>query len=367
MNVCFLKSSIAKRGGLEKYTLRLAKGFSDRGCKVTILTTDYEVGQLGDLPFTVVSLGKKSSFSLLQLIRFDRACTRYLKDNPQDIVFGMERNYAPQTHYRAGNGCHAAYLERRRAQESWLKCLSFRCNPLHRLILDMEKKTYESPYLQRLFVNSHMVEQELLAYYPKIAPEKITVVHNGVEWHELEKSFNESFPRLDGSYKFLFVGNEYARKGLYRLLQALTALPKSSFELLVVGKERNMRPFQERARQLGLEAQVTFVGAVSSVIPYYQAADALVIPSLYDPFANVTVEALAMGLQVISSDANGGSEVLTSQELGTVFSTDDELVHALKHALEHPKTRQSATTIRNMVQSLDFSSQITKIVDLTLL
>ncbi len=371
MKVLFLKSAILKRGGLEKYTLRLAAGFKEQGHDVTILTTDYKEGAL---PYNVIDLGKKLSFSLLELLRFDLAARKVIKKLSPDIVFGMERHFCLQTHYRAGNGCHAAYLDRRKKGESWLKGVSFSLNPLHKLILSMEKKTFESPQLKRLYVNSHMVEREILAYYPKVDPKKIMVVHNGVEWHEFEKPFEEglkskgaimhSLGLNPGAYQFLFVGNEYGRKGLHQLLEALSHLKNKNFELTVIGKERNPEPYKLHAKALRLEKQVHFIGQVSEMKTYYTASDALVIPSLYDPFANVTVEALAMGLKVVSSNANGGSEVITS-ELGYVYRTPEELLEALEAVMKQPKTPASAKAIRQAVAHLDFSNQIQKIVSNT--
>jgi UDP-glucose:(heptosyl)LPS alpha-1,3-glucosyltransferase len=372
LHVVFLKSNILKRGGLEKYTLRLARGFAASGHQVTLLTTDYKEGAIADSTFTVVSLGNKSSFSLLQLLRFDFGCKKYVKQHKPDIVFGMERNFCPQTHYRAGNGCQAAYLDRRKKTDFWLKCLSFSINPLHRLILAMEKSTYESPNLQRLFVNSYMVQKEVLAYYPTINPSKISVVHNGVEWHELQKTFDESLqlrPQImknlgldPGVFQFLFVGNEYGRKGLYDLLQALYLIKDKKFHLTIVGKERNPEPFIVKVAELGLASHVHFAGAVVDMKPFYSACDCLVIPSLYDPFANVTVEALAMGLQVVSSTHNGGSEVIITPEQGCVFSEPQELARCLRKALLTPKTPASASIIRQSVAYLDFSNQIGKII-----
>ncbi|MCE5294123.1 MAG: glycosyltransferase family 4 protein, partial [Chlamydiales bacterium] len=371
MKIVFLKSNITKRGGLEKYTLRLANGFAHAGHDVTIVTSDYEEGALPTMPVKIVSVGNKTSLSLVQLIRFDTQCKRYIQAHAPDMVFGMERHLCPQTHYRAGNGCHAAYLDRRRLTDSWLKAMSFSFNPLHRLILDMEKRTFTSDCLQKLFVNSHMVEREIKTYYPQVDPQKIVVVHNGVEWYDLQKSFDEGLAIRDkvikslgldpNVFQFLFVGNEYGRKGLHLLLDALAQLPKKSFQLTVIGKEREPEPFKQQAEALGLETQVKFIGQTTEMKPYYTAADALVIPSLYDPFANVTVEALAMGLRVISSSANGGSEVITTPELGSVFTdlkNPQELADQLNVALNLPKTKESATAIRQAVASLDFSNQV---------
>ncbi len=357
MKLVFLKSHIQKKGGLEKYTKRLMEGFCAKGHDVTLLTTDWQ--EPAEMPpYKVVSFGNKSSFSLWQLIKFDKACKGYIEKEKPDIVFGMERNFCLQTHYRAGNGCHAAYLDRRKKQEGIAKSVSFALNPLHRLILAMEKKTFESPDLKRLFVNSHLVEREILTYYPGVDPEKIVVVHNGVEWHELAKPFEEGFnlPR-PWNYQFLFVGNEYERKGLNELLDALSHLKDEPWELTVIGKERKPKPFIDKAKWLGLDTKVHFLGQQPDVRPYYSKSDCLVIPSRYDPFANVTVEALAMGLHVISSNQNGGHEVLHES-----YATQDELLQSLKKALREPKTKTQALKIRESVQYLDFSNQITKII-----
>jgi len=100
---------------------------------------------------------------------------------------------------------------------------------------------------------------------------------------------------------------------------------------------------------------VEFFGPQKEILPFYKKADALVIPSFYDPFANVTVEALAMGLFVVSSKTNGGSEALTKTN-GVVVK--DSLIDALETALKKPKTKERASQIRESVKHLDFSNQM---------
>ena len=73
-----------------------------------------------------------------------------------------------------------------------------------------------------------------------------------------------------------------------------------------------MDSYRAKAVQLGSKPKSASWSAGGNP-PFYQMADALVIPSFYDPFANVTVEALAMGLFVLSSKHNGGPEILTKK------------------------------------------------------
>jgi len=115
---------------------------------------------------------------------------------------------------------------------------------------------------------------------------------------------------------------------------------------------------------LGLKDKVRFFGSQDEMRPFYQYADALVIPSFYDPFANVTIEALAMGLFVISSKHNGGHEILNKQN-GIVIENlldVDAFAASLHVALQHKKTEKSADLARQSVKHLDFSAQLAKLI-----
>lgn len=362
--IAFLKSRLSQIGGLEKYTHFLLKAFVKKGCAVTLLTTGVTPKIEG---VESISFGKRSKFSYYQLTHFDHLCQNWLRNHPQDIVFGLERN-SFQTHYRAGNGVHAVYLKQRKLINSALKCLSFSLNPLHHKLLSIEKTAFEHPDLEVLFTNSFMVRNEILRTYATPA-EKIEVVHNGVEWEQLSSDFENSFlEKRKKPFQFLFIGNGFRRKGLLFLLQGLEQIKQEDLKCTVVGKDKEMHFFKKIVQKLGLKEKVIFTGPKASVIPYYQAADALVIPSIYDPFANVTIEAMAMGLFVVSSQYNGAKEILT-KDTGEVIEklTDPQsIAQSLKKALEKPKTKDLAFSIRNSIKELDFSNQLDKIVCKTL-
>lgn len=363
--VVLLKSQIASHGGLEKYTLHLAKAFVARGCEVTMLTAG-EVPSLFRDTCEVIPLISKSRLSVLHLYRFDQACQQWLKNHPSEIIFGLDRN-SFQTHYRAGNGVHRTYLAQRILIEPAFKRFTLSLNPLHRMILRLEREAFEHPGLQRLFTNSHMVRNEIIQQY-QTPPERIHVVHNGVQWAQWQTHFDHTPEKNPRAFQFLFVGHDYRRKGLEFLLHGLSRLKNRDWELTVIGKDKKIHEFQNIAHRLNLTKQVHFLGPQPDIVPYYQASDALVIPSIYDPFANVTVEALAMGLFVVSSAFNGGKEVLT-KESGTIIQNltePDSVAEALNMALKHAKTHERSLTIRQTIQHLDFPHQLNTIINQTL-
>lgn len=374
--VTLIKAELFRQGGLEKYTWQIARDFCALGIPVTLLTSGTVQPVFSDPLLKIVSLPVSHSFSFMKIISFDKACDAYLKHHPTPIVFSLDRNRF-QTHIRAGNGVHAAYLQQRAQEEGLLKKTSFVLNPLHQTILSLERKAFEHPELKLLFTNSEMVKREVLRFY-EVDSKKVAVVHNGVEWMALQGKF-ENWERgkekamralnLDPTaFQFLFIGHNYRRKGLEKLLRALAQMKGEHFQLSVVGKDKERSHFQELSENLGVEKKVIFFGPQKDAVPFYQIADCAIIPSLYDPFANVTVEALAMGVPVISSPFNGGSEVLTSCN-GWVLDclhNSRSFSEVLRKAFEGKKTVQSAEAIRASVKHLDFSHQLRRITEATL-
>lgn len=371
-HVVLLKSGVQNSGGLEKYASRIASAFAALGAKVSILTTANQFVQnpSSTVSFYPVKTSKWPSF--LRMEQFDRFAQKWIEENRADLVFGMDRNRF-QTHIRAGNGVHICYLKSRILTEGKWKHRMCLLNPMHRKILELEKIAFENPKLEKLFANSNMVRSEILEHY-RVDPKKIEVIHNGVEWHEMEKAFSVRkgasliFAKNLGidpdRFHFLFVGNGYLRKGLNILLQALARIKQHDFHLSVVGKDSNREIFEAKAVELGLKNKVRFFGPMEDITPFYQLCDSLVIPSFYDPFANVTIEALAMGLFIVSSKQNGGHEILSSKNGAIIedLQNVDSLAEILLSRLQSKKTEESACQIRESVKHLDFSKQLNKLI-----
>lgn len=372
--VVLLKSSIARGGGLEKYAQRTALAFADRGIPLTLLTSGPVPASLSHPLVHAVSQHTTSPFSVGRVRAFDAFCADILQAAPAQLVLGFDRCRF-QTHLRLGSGVHAAFLAQRAQREGWIKRLSFSLNPLHRTLLDLERRAFTHPELRCLIAVSHKVRTELLNLYP-VDAKKVEVIHNGVEWSQMQPDFDawpqrraerlSRFGLNPDHYHFLFVGHDFARKGLQLLVQALRILPVEQTHLSVVGADPNQKAYEALVRTLGLQKRVTFFGKVPSSIPFYQLADCLVLPSFYDPCANVVLEALAMGLFVISSKENGSCELIKEGLPIDSLSDLGCIVDALRKATAHPKTWQSSLRVRASVQSLDFPCVLDRLIDTVL-
>jgi UDP-glucose:(heptosyl)LPS alpha-1,3-glucosyltransferase len=91
----------------------------------------------------------------------------------------------------------------------------------------------------------------------------------------------------------------------------LRAIARSAVgaRLWVVGKGRHAR-YAGLSRELGIESRVTFWGPREDVVPFYAAADLFVLPTIYDPFPSVVLEAMASALPVITTMQCGAAEVI---------------------------------------------------------
>ena len=174
--------------------------------------------------------------------------------------------------------------------------------------------------------------------FPEVAA-KLSVVHNGTEPPARPLPSRSALRARMGlpvdAVTVLFIGHGFRRKGLDPALRAfaLAAESRPGLRFLVAGRDRSS-PFERLAHRLGIGDRVIFSGETYSARELYTASDLLLFPSYFDPFANVTVEALGYGLPVITTRTNGGHEVLHHGLDGWVVDDADQF-EALAEGLLH--------------------------------
>lgn len=188
-----------------------------------------------------------------------------------------------------------------------------------------------------------------------IAPEKITVVGNGVDADKFLPVDRMDARRQLGlpaqAQVLVTVGGLCERKGFHRVIEQLPSLCERFPELhyLVVGGPSAEGDWTDRlksqAAELRLEARVHFLGSLppERLKGALSAADVFVLATRNEGWANVILEAMACGLPVVATDVGGNAEVVSTPELGSIvpFGDGEALRAALAAALEHDWDRET--------------------------
>lgn len=138
----------------------------------------------------------------------------------------------------------------------------------------------------------------------------------------------------------VFIGRLEPVKGLTALVEAWARVfgPRRDVVLLVVGEGSEGERLEERCRELGIEAQVRFVGPDDEVERYLAVADFGLLPSLSEGLSNTLLETMAAGLPVLGSRVSGTEDFVRPGETGWLFEPGDEagLEAALREVAEQP-------------------------------
>ncbi|HMK64182.1 MAG TPA: glycosyltransferase family 4 protein, partial [Thermodesulfobacteriota bacterium] len=155
--------------------------------------------------------------------------------------------------------------------------------------------------------NSQRGKKEILSHY-RVSPEKIKVIYSAVPPVLPPNHFPESREEAKPEKIILFVGSGFSRKGLYFLIRALPLMGEESTPRLMVVGRGDLKKAGRLAERLGVLNKISFIGPVSDVAPYYQQAKVFVLPSIYEPFSNACLEAMAFGLPLVTTEMNGAAE-----------------------------------------------------------
>jgi glycosyltransferase involved in cell wall biosynthesis len=120
----------------------------------------------------------------------------------------------------------------------------------------------------------------------------------------------------------IFVGHEFNRKGLDPLIDAMPMLPPRVKLLVVGGRTDNIDQYRNKCASLGVASRVRFAGTHRAVWELYQISDVFALPSAYEAFVLVGLEALATGVPALMTDTGGTTEYLSDDYNGYVVRRD---------------------------------------------
>jgi UDP-glucose:(heptosyl)LPS alpha-1,3-glucosyltransferase len=315
-------------GGTERDLLVTADCLRAAGHQLTIFADEIR-GATGDWDVRRVGAGPRLGRTL-SLLRFAWTAAPAARRAGADLVLSFARCVGADV-MRSGGGAHASYLRAARKWRGALGATAMRISPYHRVQMLVERRAFRSPSLKRVIAVSNFVRDDLIREFG-LAPEKTVTIYNGVDLDRFRPAVEPS-QRATIRQKFAvptsarvvaFVGNGFARKGLGFLIEAWPLVAGGAF-LLVVGADRQTDKFARRARALNVGERVVFTGPQPNVETIFHAADAFAMPSLFEPFGNVVMEAMASGLPAMTSAFSGVAELIPPSMRGFRVEHPDDV------------------------------------------
>ncbi|MFZ0678727.1 glycosyltransferase family 4 protein [Candidatus Binatus sp.] len=300
-------------GGTERDLIVTAECLRAAGHQVTIFADEIR-GATGDWDVRRVGAGPRLGRTL-SLLRFGWTAAPAARRTGADLVLSFARCVGADV-MRSGGGAHASYVRAARKWRGVIGATAMRITPYHRMQMLVERQAFRDPRLKRVIAVSNFVRDDLIREFD-LTPEKTLTIYNGVDLDRFRPATNSS-ERAAIRQKFAvpasarvvaFVGNGFARKGLGFLIEAWPLVAGGAF-LMVAGADRQTDKFARRARALNVGMRIVFTGPQPNVETIFHAADAFAMPSLFEPFGNVVMEAMASGLPAMTSAFSGVAEVI---------------------------------------------------------
>ncbi|MCE0498428.1 MAG: glycosyltransferase family 4 protein [Methylacidiphilales bacterium] len=334
--VAFLRRRFSPTGGAERYLLRLASGLAAQGHEIVLYCEDWSPRENPFHAIRKVESNDPVSFA-------QKVMALPLPDR-HDLVFSLERVPGCDL-YRAGDGVHADWLAFRNSFSPVLGRLRTWLRDKNRKLCALEAKVFAQGGARRVICNSHFVAEQIVKRFG-FERERIDVIYNGVPYPQFsrgDRALGRQALKLGSKdYVILLVGAGRERKGHDLAWQAMRRIRNKEAKLLIIDTPTPV------------------------AMPHvYAAADVFLLPTLYDPFANVTLEALAAGLPVITSAQNGAAEIMEDGVTGFVLERANDVTRTvtLLNELEDPGRRAA---LRGSAQALAQRYDLPRNIEATL-
>jgi UDP-glucose:(heptosyl)LPS alpha-1,3-glucosyltransferase len=316
----------SRMGGAERYARDLAEGLARRGHEVHVFC------RKGRSPAEGIVVHKVPVIpypKYLRLLTFVWGVKRALKHDTFDIIHGLGYNPGA-TVLGPHTGVEQSWIEGDdRSRESaaglaWARLVRF-LTPRRHLIISLQRRQYADPGARAVIAISDMVKQDMMRFHP-ISGDRIEVIYNGIDTGRfnpdarlrLREAARAKLGLAEGEVLILMVTNNFRLKGVYpavRMLPSLGDRVRDPFRLIIVGRD-DSDGYRREVERLDVADRITFLDYAEDIAPLYAAADIFFLPTFYDSCSLVVLEALAMGLPVVTTKKNGASGFLTSEKLG---------------------------------------------------
>jgi UDP-glucose:(heptosyl)LPS alpha-1,3-glucosyltransferase len=236
-----------------------------------------------------------------------------------------------------------------------------RFSPKQRTLLGLEERLLGEGGARRVIALSRRVLRDLERWFPE-ATRRAVVIPPGADLDRFRPRATER----RGPLRALFLAREPRLKGLAPLLAALARVRRGGLDLRLTAAGFPPGPWARRAERLGLRDAVDLPGPSDRPEALHAAADLLAHPTFYDPCSLVVLEALASGLPVVTTEANGAAEWVTAESGSVVADPRDEeaLAEALAGAAALARCPGTRGAARRAAEAAGGAGRLEEVLDL---
>jgi UDP-glucose:(heptosyl)LPS alpha-1,3-glucosyltransferase len=361
MKIALFFPSCNRRGGIERIVLETANFLATRGHDVHLCACHWDAQAL-DSRITVHPVAPGKGPSPLPALAYAHRSRKIAGKIKADVIAAFGVYCPPGAVFWAGS-VHRAWIQTSRGQRNLWGRIRQRLNPFHPVMLAFERYYLGGHRYQKLIAYTQQVKNDFIGYYGA-SEEDITIIPCGYSAEEfslarraeLRRPTREKLGYEPQDKVIVFVANELHRKGLGTLLHAMKKSGRPNEKLLVVGRA-SPAGFVPMIQSLGLRDRVHFTGSSGNVAQFYAAADVFALPTQYEPWGLVIVEALASGIPVLTSRLAGAAIAVKDELTGLLLDqpTDvDETAAKLRRLLDGQHA--DAKTIAESVSHLTWAS-----------
>ncbi|MEJ5298845.1 MAG: glycosyltransferase family 4 protein [Armatimonadota bacterium] len=358
MRVALAFPGCHRRAGVERVVWECARFLDTRGHTVTVFANEWEEAPGSHITYVRVPMLRRPYF--LRGASFFRQCTRALHSATYEVL-NTHGCVCPTGGVHWVQSVHHAWLERSRAMRPPLspERLRQKVNPLHPILLGLERKHFRKGGYRKIIVTTEQVRQDLTRIFG-LLEEDIVIIPNGFDPENFNpgrrrahrKDARNALSLGETDIALLFVAHELERKGYRTILQALQLLHRPDLKVLVVGRADRQRA-AVLAEAHGVSEQVIICGPTSDVAHFHAAADLFVLPTQYEAFCLAILEALGSGLPVITSAVPGAQDAIVEGENGSLIqdpNSGEQLALALQAYLDGQFREQISMQVSSTVE-----------------